>query len=91
MIIDIDKIPQEGLTVNREFEFQSHELVEETAAFLKPVHADLTVRNIAEEVWIKGRVTARLSVTLSLPGGGLLAIPQVWQYVRKMIVLVGKG
>ncbi len=65
MIIDIDKIPKDGLTVNREFEFQAQDLVEETAAFLKPVHADLTVRKIAEEVWIKGRVTTRLSVTCS--------------------------
>ncbi len=65
MIIDVDKIPKDGLTVDREFEFQSQDLVEESATFLKPVHASLLVRKMSEEVWIKGRVTTRLSVTCS--------------------------
>jgi uncharacterized protein len=65
MIIDIEKIPKGGLRVDRDFEFQSLELVEESATFLKPVRADLTVRKMDEEVWIKGRVTTRLSVSCS--------------------------
>ncbi len=59
MIIDVDKVPREGLTVNRDFEFRSEELVEESAAFIKPAHADLFIRRMTEEVWIKGRVTTR--------------------------------
>jgi uncharacterized protein len=63
MIIDVDKIPKGGLMVNRDFEFPSQELVEESATFLKPVRADLTIRKMDEEVWIKGRVTTLLNVT----------------------------
>lgn len=62
MIIDVDKLPKDGLSVDRDFEFPSQELVEETATFLKPVHAGLTVRKVGDEVWIKGRVTTVLSV-----------------------------
>jgi uncharacterized protein len=65
MIIDIDKVPKDGLTVDRDFEYPSLELVEESATFLKPVHAGLTVRRVDEELWIKGRVTTRLSCTCS--------------------------
>jgi len=65
MIIDVDKIPRDGLRVDRDFEFPSLELVEESATFLKPVRAELVVRKMDEEVWIKGRVTARLNVTCS--------------------------
>jgi uncharacterized protein len=63
MIIDVDKVPKGGLTVDRDFEFPSRELVEENATFLKPVHAGLTVRKVGEEVWIKGRVTTLLNFT----------------------------
>ncbi len=65
MIIDVDKVPREGLTVNRDFEFRSEELVEESATFIKPAHADLFIRRMTEEVWIKGRVTARLNINCS--------------------------
>jgi uncharacterized protein len=65
MIIDIDKIPKGGLRIDRDFEFPSLELVEESATFLKPVRADLAVRKMDEEVWIKGRATTRLNVTCS--------------------------
>jgi uncharacterized protein len=61
MIIDIDKIPKDGLKIGRNFEFQSLELVEENAAFLEPVHADLTLKKMGVDVCIKGRVTTRLS------------------------------
>jgi len=65
MLIDIDKITKDGLKVSRDFDFQSLELVEENAVFLKPVHADLTLTRVDEEVWIKGRVTTRLSFVCS--------------------------
>lgn len=65
MIIDIDKIPKEGLLVDRNFEFQNTDLVEENAIFLTPVHAHLSLRRIGEEIWIKGRLTARLNFICS--------------------------
>jgi len=61
MVIDIDRLPKDGLTLNRSFEFPSLDLVEEDAVFLEPVKAEVTVRRVGEEVWIKGRVTTRLS------------------------------
>jgi len=61
MLIEIDRLPQEGLQVSRDFDFLSVDLVEESAVFLEPVHADVLVRKIGDEVWIKGSVTARLS------------------------------
>ncbi len=61
MLIEIDRLPQEGLQVSRDFDFLSVDLVEESAVFLEPVHADVLVRKIGDEIWIKGSVTARLS------------------------------
>lgn len=61
MIIDIDKIPKEGLNVSRNFEFLNIDLVEENAVFLAPTHAEVVVRRVGEEIWVKGRLTARLS------------------------------
>ena len=65
MIIDIDKIPQNGLSVTRDFEFLNIDLVEENAVFLAPAHADVLVRRVGDEVWIKGQLTARLSFICS--------------------------
>jgi uncharacterized protein len=65
MIIDIEKLPKEGLRVSRDFEFLSLDLVEENAVFLQPTHADLTVKKTGEEIGIKGRLTARLSFICS--------------------------
>lgn len=65
MRIDIDKLPKDGLKLSRNFDFPSQELVEESVVFLQPVHADMTVRKMGEEVWIKGRITARLSYICS--------------------------
>jgi uncharacterized protein len=65
MIIDIDKIPQDGLAVGRDFEFLNIDLVEENAVFLAPAHADVLIRRIGDEIWIKGRLTARLSFICS--------------------------
>jgi uncharacterized protein len=65
MLIDIDKITKGGLKISRDFDFQSLELVEENSVFLKPVHADVTMTRMGEEVWIKGRVTTRFSFVCS--------------------------
>lgn len=61
LVIDIDRLPKEGLQVSRDFEFLSLDLVEENAVFLEPAHADLTVRLSGDEVLVQGQVTARLS------------------------------
>jgi uncharacterized protein len=65
MRIDVDKIPKEGLAVSRDFEFLNVDLVEEDTVFLAPAHAELTVRKVGDEVWIKGQLTARLSFVCS--------------------------
>lgn len=65
MVIDIDKIPKEGLNISRDFEFLNVDLVEESAVFLDPTHADAVVRRVGGEIWIKGRLTARLSFVCS--------------------------
>jgi uncharacterized protein len=61
MLIDIDRLPPEGLRLSRDFEFLSLDLVEENAVFLEPAHAEVTIRLVGEEVLIQGEVTARLS------------------------------
>jgi len=65
MLIDVDKIPRDGLSFSRDFEFLNADLVEEDTVFLSPAHADVTVRKVGDEVWIKGRLTARLSFVCS--------------------------
>lgn len=61
MIIDIDKLPKDGLELRRKFDFPSLDLVEEDAVFLQPVQAEISIKRIGEEVWIKGRVKTVLS------------------------------
>lgn len=65
MRIDIEKLPSEGLRVSRDFDFQASDLVEEEAVFLQPAHADVMVRKVGEEVAVKGRISARLSIPCS--------------------------
>ncbi len=65
MIIDVDKIPKEGLSVSRDFEFLDADLVEESAAFLEPTHVEAVVRGVGQEVWIKGKLSARVSFICS--------------------------
>jgi len=65
MVVDLDRLPKEGLRVSRDFEFLSLDLVEENAVFLEPAHADITVRLIGDEVLVQGEVTARLSFVCS--------------------------
>ncbi|MGB8957825.1 MAG: DUF177 domain-containing protein [Candidatus Aminicenantales bacterium] len=65
MLIDLDRLPKEGLCLSRDFEFLSLDLVEENAVFLEPARADVTVRLIGDEVLVQGEVTARLSFVCS--------------------------
>ncbi|MCJ7680144.1 MAG: DUF177 domain-containing protein [Candidatus Aminicenantes bacterium] len=61
MIIDIDRMPDEGVQVCEEFNFFSMELVDENAVFLKSVQAELYVKKIGEEVFVKGHISTLLS------------------------------
>jgi uncharacterized protein len=65
MLIEIDRLPEEGLQVSRDFDFLSVDLVEENAVFLEPAHAEVLVHKVGEDVWIKGCVSARLSFVCS--------------------------
>ncbi len=65
MLIEVDKIPQEGIQVIRDFDFLSVDLVEEEAVFLEPAHAEMEVSRFGEEVRVKGQMKARLSIVCS--------------------------
>jgi uncharacterized protein len=92
MIIDIDRLPKKGLKVSKDFEFLSVDLVEENAVFLEPVHADLTIKKIGEEICIKGRIKIRLSficsrclVPFEFPvdsGFDLIYLPEEFEVVK---------
>ncbi|HEX9902084.1 MAG TPA: DUF177 domain-containing protein [Acidobacteriota bacterium] len=65
MRIDIDRLPKEGLKVDRDFDFLSEDLVEEDAVFLQPAHARLEIKKVDQEILIKGRLTVGLSFVCS--------------------------
>ena len=65
MIIDVEKLPKEGRKISKDFEFLSAALVEESAVFLKPVHAELIVKKVGEEILIKGKIVTSLSLICS--------------------------
>jgi uncharacterized protein len=65
MIVDIDRLPREGLKISRNFELFHDEIVEEDAVFLLPLHADITVKKIGEEVYVKGKIKTLLSFVCS--------------------------
>ncbi len=65
MIIDIDRLPDAGLEVSKEFEFFSVDLVDENAVFLNPVTADIHIRKVSDEIFIKGKIKTRLSFVCS--------------------------
>lgn len=65
MIVDIDRLPREGLKISKSFEFLHDEIVEEDAVFLHPLHADLSVRKMGEEVYLKGKIKTLLSFVCS--------------------------
>ena len=65
MLIDIDRLPREGLRLSRHFEFASLDLIEENAVFLEPTKAEVFIRLVGDEVFVKGRITAKLSFICS--------------------------
>ena len=65
MIINVDKLPEEGLKISKDFEFFMTELVEDRATFIRPVHADITVYKVGEEVFVKGHITSLLNMVCS--------------------------
>jgi uncharacterized protein len=65
MIIEVEKLSKEGRKISKDFEFLSNTLVEESAVFLTPVHAELTVKKVGEEILIKGRIATFLSLICS--------------------------
>ncbi len=65
LTIDIDRIPREGLNVSRDFDFMGQDLLEESAVFLEPAHAELFIRREDDEVYVQGEVRTRLSLVCS--------------------------
>lgn len=61
MIIEIDRLSEKELKISKNFEFLSTDLVDENVVFRKPVHADISIKRIHDEIFIKGRVTTQLS------------------------------
>ena len=62
MKIDIDKLPKEGLSITKEFEYFDEDLIEEEAVFLRPVWADIYVKKSGEQVFIKGKMSTCLNL-----------------------------
>lgn len=62
MLIEIDRLTKEGLEITKDFEVFPGELVEENAVFLKPVHANVIIKKIGEEIFIKGYISTCLSL-----------------------------
>ncbi|MCK4363568.1 MAG: hypothetical protein KAW85_02090, partial [Candidatus Aminicenantes bacterium] len=62
MIINVEKLPKEGRKISEDFEFLNVALIEESAVFLKPVHAELTMKKEGEEILIKGKIITCFSL-----------------------------
>jgi len=65
MLIDIDRLPKEGLHLSKDFDFLGVDLVEENVVFLEPAHADVFVRRVGDDVFVQGEITAKLSFVCS--------------------------
>ena len=65
MIIEIDRLSEKELKISKNFEFLSTDLVDENVVFRKPVHADISINRIQDEIFIKGRITTQLSFICS--------------------------
>jgi uncharacterized protein len=65
MIVDIDRLPREGLRISKDFDLLHDEIIEEDAVFLLPLHADITVKKVGEEVYVKGKIQTLLSFVCS--------------------------
>ncbi len=61
MIIEIDRLSEKELKISKNFEFLSTDLVDENAVFRKPVHADISIKRIQDEIFINGQITTQLS------------------------------
>jgi len=61
MNIDIDRLPAEGLNIIRDFEILSGDLVEDNAVSLKPLHADVFIHQVGEEVYVKGQISTSVN------------------------------
>lgn len=65
MMIEIERLPAEGLRLSQDFTFPGVDLVEENAVFLEPVHAEVVVCMLGDEVLVRGELTAKLSFVCS--------------------------
>lgn len=65
MIIDIERIPKEGLHIERLFELESEELIEEEAILLEPLHAQIDLRKKGNELHITGKINTIISFICS--------------------------
>lgn len=65
MIVNVDRLPREGLKISKNFELLLDEIIEEDAVFLLPVHADISVKKVGEEVFVKGKIKTLLSFVCS--------------------------
>ena len=65
MIIEVDRIPKEGLKIHKEFDFFWFQLVEENSVFLEPAHVDAMIKKAGEEIFIKGKITTCVSFICS--------------------------
>ncbi|MGB8951873.1 MAG: DUF177 domain-containing protein [Candidatus Aminicenantales bacterium] len=65
MIIHVDQLPKDGLKISRDYNYGSMELVEEEVVFLEPVHAEVTVKKIGQEISVKGRIESCFSFVCS--------------------------
>ena len=65
MIVDIDRLPREGLKISKNFELFHDEIVEEDVILLLPLHADITIKKIGEEVYVKGKIKTLISFVCS--------------------------
>ncbi len=65
MLIDIDRLPKEGLRLSGDFDFLGPDLIEENAVVLEPAHAEVFVRLLGDEILVQGEITAKLSFVCS--------------------------
>jgi|GEM_PF-142622 len=65
MIVSVDKLPKEGLNVSKDLELSSMDLVEENVVFLQPVHVEMNIKKIGDEVRIKGKIKTCFSFVCS--------------------------
>jgi uncharacterized protein len=65
MLIDIDRLPKEGLRLSGDFDFVSPDLIEENVVVLEPAHAEVFVRLLGDEILVQGEITAKMSFVCS--------------------------